>query len=361
MEYMTDKNTLPRELSKEEVADALVANFDEIFEIYERKLVEEQNLLAASEANTRDRLRDQAVVLVTRAAGTLRGSESEMSALEEEIQQNSDAARAPFIQQPDESFRAGVALCEAAMEVVLDRVDLSKESPEDVAELSLTVQKGVMDHVARVAMASYVDYLLAKIGEIQTEERHRFSRDLHDNVAHSMALVKQNIELYSALRDKDEAAAEAKLESALETSERAIQSARDMAMELRTSDTGDTLRVALDNLVRASVPPGVEVEIEVTGEEDGVPDSIRDQIYMTMREGLRNAVSHSGGTRVRMEVSILAAEVVAAVEDWGGGFDTSSGAEGVGLRSMRERAALMRGSFNVVSAPVRVPLSKRRR
>lgn len=41
-----------------------------------------------------------------------------MSALEEEIQQNTEAARMPFMQHPDESYRAGSALCAAALEVI---------------------------------------------------------------------------------------------------------------------------------------------------------------------------------------------------------------------------------------------------
>ncbi len=357
---------MPHENARQNAADALDGNFDDIFEIYERRLVDEQNLLAAGGEHARGPLREHARSLVMRAAGALRGASSGgMSALEEEIRQNAEAAHTPLIQHPDESFRAGVALCAAALAVILDEVDLSQEPPEAVVGLSLGIQKSIMDHVARVSMAAYVDYLLVKIEEIQTEERTRFSRDLHDHIAHSVALVKQNLELHSAMRPKDEAAAEAKLRNALEASGQALRMARDMALELRSSNNGDSLRTALDNLIRASAPPGTEVEVEVSGEEARAPSHVRDQIYMTMREGLRNAVSHSGGAKIRMEISISEAEVVAAVEDWGDGFDASSpSSEGIGLRSMRERAKLMRGTFDIASTPgngtrteIRVPLN----
>ncbi|MDQ3506602.1 MAG: histidine kinase [Actinomycetota bacterium] len=366
---MPEKNIMSHEHGKKAAADALDGNFDGIFEIYEKKLMDEQNLLITGDGGARELLRGQAFTLVERAASALRGEEEGgTSSLEEEIHQNTEAARMPFMEHPDESFRAGSALCAAAMEVVLEKADLSEEAPEAVVGISLTVHKSVMDHVARVVMASYVDYLLMKIGEIQVEERRHFSRDLHDHIAHSMALVKQNLELFRAMRGKDEAAAEAKLENALETSGKAIQMARDMSMDLRLSETGDPLRLALDNLVRASAPPDVEVEISVSGDEGSVPDRVRDQLYMVMREGLRNAVSHSGGESIRMEVEISDGEVMAAVEDWGDGFDTSSdSADGVGLRSMRERARLMRGSFDITSHPgdgtraeVQVPLRKRK-
>lgn len=366
---MSEKSAVSHERGKKAAADALDGNLDGIFEIYEKKLVDEQNLLAMGDEGARELLRKQAFALVERAANALRGEEEGgMSALEEEIHQNTEAARTPFMQHPDESLRAGSALCAAALEMVLEKADLSEQKPEAIMGISLAVHKSVMDHVARVVMASYVQYLLIKIGETQIEERRHFSRDLHDHIAHSMALVKQNLELFSAMRGKDEAAAEAKLENALETSGKAIQMTRDMSMELRLSEAGDPLRLALDNLVRASVPPDTEVEVEVSGDEADVPSGVRDQLYVMMREGLRNAVSHSGGARIRIGVSISDGEVVAAVEDWGNGFDTSSeSADGVGLRSMRERARLMRGSFDITSSPgdgtraeARIPLRKRK-
>jgi signal transduction histidine kinase len=348
------------------VAETLEENLEEIFARYEKKLEEEANLLAAGDGEAREVLRDQAFSLLTRTASEFRGEKSVVSGLEAEMLQNSEAARMPLIQHPDESFRAGAALCAVALETLLEEDALHGESPENVVRVSLTLHGVVMDHVARVVMGSYVDYLLTKIEEIQTEERRRFSRDLHDHVAHSMALVKQNLELFSVMRDKDETAAEEKLENAFTNSIKAIQIARDMSMELRLLETGDSLELALNNLVRASVPPESTVEVEVSGSEKDLPVSVRDQLYMTLREGLRNAVSHSNGKKIRLEVEISAGEVVAAVEDWGDGFDVdAAGFEGVGLRSMRERARLMRGSFEITSEPgegtrseVRVPLGK---
>lgn len=354
---------------RHQVADVLEKNFEEVYSLYERKLEAAQNLLVTESAKCGGELKDQARVLVIRAAEMLRGGGDGVLALEEEIFQNMEAARSPLIQHPDESFRAGVALCEASLEVILAKVDLSGKPPEAVVRLSLDIQKSVMDHIARVAMVSYVDYLLAKIGEVQIEERHRFSRELHDRIAHSMALVKQNLELFEALRARDPETAEAKLENARETAEQAMEVARDIALDLRNSDTGESLEVALGNLIRASVPPGVEVEVEVSGKEDLIPTHVRDQLYLMLREGLRNAVSHSGGQSVKLGVEVSSGEVVAYVEDWGDGFDPSDpSANGVGLRSMRERAKLLRGSFNIISTPgegaraeVRAPIRKGKR
>jgi len=71
---------------------------------------------------------------------------------------------------------------------------------------------------------------------------------------------------------------------------------------------------------------------------------------MILREGVRNAVAHSGSESIVVEVKIFPREVEALVWDHGQGFETSKAvSEGVGLSSMRERAELLGGSFEVAS------------
>ena len=87
------------------------------------------------------------------------------------------------------------------------------------------------------------------------------------------------------------------------------------------------------------------------------PDYVRDKLYMVPREGVRNAVAHSGSDRI-----------TAVVRDHGGGFETGEPAgEGLGLRSMEGRASLLGGTFSLGPDPegraravVRLPFAKER-
>ncbi len=98
-----------------------------------------------------------------------------------------------------------------------------------------------------------------------------------------------------------------------------------------------------------------------------MPDYVRDQLYMILREGVRNAVAHSGADSIMVEVKISPREVTAHVWDHGSGFETSAAVtDVVGLKSMRERAELLGGSFEIAAEPergtvvkVRVPLTRR--
>jgi two-component system, NarL family, sensor kinase len=96
-----------------------------------------------------------------------------------------------------------------------------------------------------------------------------------------------------------------------------------------------------------------------------------------MREAVRNAVRHSGCKRVGVIVEVGGEEFRGRVEDDGEGFDhgeipdeqNTNGehgnqAEGVDLRSMKERTELLDGRLEISSKPgggtaveVRLPLT----
>jgi len=123
----------------------------------------------------------------------------------------------------------------------------SSSSPEDVAEISLAVQEIVMDRVSRMVMGPYVDYLLTKVRETQSEERRRFSRDLHDRLAHEMTVVVQSLQLHEALARRDPRRARERLDLARQTAANALELMREFAWELRETETSDGPRIALEN------------------------------------------------------------------------------------------------------------------
>lgn len=333
-------------------ARTMEESFGEIFARYVRLLQEAGSLLVVGEGNTRSQLEKNARDVVFRAARLLKGRGESLLAVEEEIYRNIEDSEEPLNPHPDESFRAGVALCKAAVNVVVE--DMEEPSPREVAEVSLTVQEVVMDRVSRLVMASYVDYLLTKVKETQGEERRRFSRELHDRLAHEMTVVGQSLDLCKALAERDPKRAEEKLDLAQEKAHAALGLMRDFASELRETETSDGLRIALENLMRISVPSEVDSEVVFEGEEEHLPDYVRDQLYMVLREGVRNAVAHSGADGVTVEVSIAPREVTAKVWDRGEGFEASDDlTEGIGLESMRERVELLGGTFAVSAQPGR--------
>jgi PAS domain S-box-containing protein len=191
----------------------------------------------------------------------------------------------------------------------------------------------------------------------EAEERKRISRELHDRVAHSMGVVHQSLELYEVFKEGKPSQAEAKIKLARETTREALDLTRNISRELHNMEAGDGLSSALSNLLKTAVPPGLESSISVEGDESLIPPRVREQLFLILREAVRNAVSHSEAGQLGIEVRVSPERVVGRVEDDGRGFEGTSedgddnDVSGRGLHSMRERAELVGGALTLSSAP----------
>ena len=162
-----------------------------------------------------------------------------------------------------------------------------------------------------------------------------------------------------------EAAAD-KLEQAGEEAKSALSATRDLSMMLRHTEIGGELGKALSDLLETTVPPNVRYEVGVKGDEAAVPPHVGSQLFLILREAVRNAVTHAGCGRVTVGLVVSPEGVAGAVEDDGLGFGAGNGeVGGVGMRAMKERAALLGGALRVSPRPdagtkveVSVPLAQ---
>ena len=77
-------------------------------------------------------------------------------------------------------------------------------------------------------------------------------------------------------------------------------------------------------------------------------------VARVVQEALTNVRKHAGASRAQVRVNGSGGHVTFEISDDGQGFDTTSvGGDGFGLRSMRERAALVQGQLHVASQPGR--------
>jgi signal transduction histidine kinase len=187
---------------------------------------------------------------------------------------------------------------------------------------------------------------------VRAHERRIISRELHDRVAHAMGVVHQSLQLHEALRDRDPEKAAEKLELAKRLTLEAMGQTRDLSRALRGEEAGEDLRVALSGMLSDLVPEGVARELSVAGDEGAIPDEAREQLFLVLREAVRNAASHSGAAKISVSVVVDGRRVVGAVEDDGRGFEKTGGPEeSGGLAHMAERASLLGGACSVESAP----------
>ncbi|HTV01667.1 MAG TPA: sensor histidine kinase [Luteitalea sp.] len=98
---------------------------------------------------------------------------------------------------------------------------------------------------------------------------------------------------------------------------------------------------------------GLPIEVRTSGDFTGLPAEVATHLYRVLQESLTNVVRHAGASEVAVMASRDSAGVVLVVDDDGRGLAMDgSSTPGLGLTSMRERAALMGGSLTIGESPL---------
>src|SRR5215217_6385340 len=187
----------------------------------------------------------------------------------------------------------------------------------------------------------------------KTQKQKEIGRELHDRVAHTMVLIHHSLQLHEFYEERGEPqkAAE-KLELAKRMAEVAIEQTRNLSKTLSSGEVAKGLEARLLELFSGLVPPELTHELSVEGDEK-VSAEVREQLFLVLREAVRNAVSHSGASKLRVEVRTERERIVGVVEDDGRGFDRKprERTEAGGLVYMAERASELGGTCSIESVP----------
>ncbi|MEV7094832.1 sensor histidine kinase [Amycolatopsis sp. NPDC051045] len=263
------------------------------------------------------------------------------------------ASRASRGVHPIESAHAAVTMFRVLLPVVLERTRIRGERDAMLLTAAGALQESIMHRVGIGAVA-YAGFLLGKVNHSHRDERRRIGRELHDRAAHSVGVALQDLELYDVYSGTDPQRARSRIGTARTALREALDSIRELARDLRESavEIGG-LAKALDDYVATRVPDGIRTTVSVTGDEH-LPDEVCEELYLVLREAVRNVVLHSGAHTLEVTVEVADAQVRATVRDDGRGFDLAAALaarSGVGLSSMRERLELLGGTFTITAVP----------
>ncbi|WP_226531937.1 sensor histidine kinase [Microbacterium paraoxydans] len=205
---------------------------------------------------------------------------------------------------------------------------------------------GLLWRVVLRARRTRAAQLQAESLAVEEQERVRIARDMHDVVAHSLAVVIAQADgaRYAAAA-KPEMATEA-LGTIAQTARGALSDVRMLLTQLRHRQ-GDGPQPTLADLealfaqVRhAGIEPRVTVDPMPPGEP---PGAIQLAVYRILQEALTNAIRHGDGA-VDVHLAWLADRVELEVRNTVQ-RDAAVGVGGHGVIGMRERAQLVGGSL----------------
>ncbi|MGM1029945.1 MAG: histidine kinase [Actinomycetota bacterium] len=180
----------------------------------------------------------------------------------------------------------------------------------------------------------------------QEEERAALARDMHDVVAHSLAVViaQANGARYTA----DPATKDASLETIAGTAKEALGDVRLLLEQLRHSEAPDPVASLddVDALIERMRGSGLDVRLERSGVRPTLPRTADIAAYRILQEALTNALRHGDRTapvHVRLRGVAAPQGGTGIVVDVHNRVSTAPGAPGHGVRGMHERARLAGG------------------
>jgi signal transduction histidine kinase len=189
----------------------------------------------------------------------------------------------------------------------------------------------------------------------QDAERRRWAREIHDRFGNWISLTIRQLDLYEIYRELDPQKADEKIVEIRTVLNDLLESTRRLMSDLRLETPVRNATLALRAFVR-TIDPGLSAHVAVDGDEELIPIDLRDELFVVMREALRNVFAHAEATTASALLQISADQVVAVVEDNGAGFDVDvdlPSERRTGLDSMRERIELLGGRLVVASRPAR--------
>lgn len=218
----------------------------------------------------------------------------------------------------------------------------------------LARQAGVAAHAVR--LTADLQRSRERLVTAREEERRRLRRDLHDGLGPMLGGLTLRLDTARKLMHRDPAAADTLLTDLKKQTQSAIVDIRRLVYALRPpaldelglvpalreaavqfgfpGRNGDDLRIALD--IPDDLPP--------------LPAAVEVAVYLIAQEALTNVARHAEAEHCHLRLSLDAAAGLLSLEvsDDGAGIQASRHA-GVGLGSMRERAAELGGACVIES------------
>jgi len=201
------------------------------------------------------------------------------------------------------------------------------------------------------------------------EERARLSRDLHDGLTQDLWLAKMKA---ASLKDAElDPAARTTVAELTEALDQGLAEARQVVLSLRLSEDVDggfaeLLTQVVDD---TSDRFGLRVELAMPSAVPPLRARTQAELIRIVQEALTNARRHARANRVAIRTYTSGERFCIEIADNGCGFDASDVRPGaVGLRSMRERAAIIgatleirpgepQGTCVTVAAPLASPVA----
>jgi len=187
-----------------------------------------------------------------------------------------------------------------------------------------------------------------RLVEATDAERRRIERDLHDGTQQRLVSIAMSLGLLESKLAPDQSDAAPIVREARTALTLALEELRELTQGIHPTLLVERgLPVALEELCRrAGLPAHLNVDLDVR-----LSDQVETAAYYFVSEALSNAVKHSHGNEVRIDVSYDGHTLTVEIAD--DGIGGAAIGPGSGLRGLADRVEALGGQFTLSSPPGR--------
>ncbi|MBM4294612.1 MAG: PAS domain S-box protein [Deltaproteobacteria bacterium] len=198
-------------------------------------------------------------------------------------------------------------------------------------------------------------HLASRLLSAQEDERKRISRELHDELGHSLLALKLQLESVAEQMLPQQISLKNEVNRILQSISATIEEVRRLYLDLSPGDLEDLgLTTSIRSLIEdfAYLQKQINWTIKMDDLDGLFPLSIQTAIYRIIQEALTNIGKHAKPKNVFLEIKRAPREVSFTIEDDGIGFERNkvfSEKKTLGLLAMEERVKILGGFFKLRS------------
>jgi len=185
------------------------------------------------------------------------------------------------------------------------------------------------------------------------QERARIGEDLHDDLG--QVLTAATLQVGAFRRTLGRATSPEEQRAEIEAIERNLEHARTVCRSLArryVAPVSASSFLAMLRQLGCDLADGRDCTVRGDELPPGTPPTTAQELYRIAQEALSNALRHSHCRKLRLQLQVDAERLVLAIEDDGIGLKPQPAETGVGLTSMRSRAARIGGIITLGAGPL---------
>ncbi len=242
----------------------------------------------------------------------------------------------------------------------LDRDNTERKKAKDLlSKFNDELSKQLAEQTAELRESTtQLRQLAANLQTVREEERKRIAREIHDELSQMLTGLRMDMVWIRKRTATEDLQIEEKFDRALALLSDARQEVRRLATDLHPALLEHLgLGAALEGFAREFAERmGIKVvlDIQINGFNDvNLAESLAIGFYRVFQEALTNTVKHANATIVNSFLKIEDGNLVLGIRDNGKGFDMREALKKntLGIISMRERALMMGGNYELQSEP----------